>query len=826
MLTKRQKQLLDYIKKYSVKNGYSPSLEEIADKFNLSSLSTVHYHLSLLQEKGLITRQDSIPRSIQLEELEKPTSEIPLVGFIAAGEPIEAIEQPDTITVPQVMLANTGQHYALKVKGNSMIDEGIFDNDVVIIKKQETAEDGEIIVALLNGYQATLKKIYKEKNGFRLQPANPKFKPIYTRELLVQGKVVSILRNIENQIVTSSLRNNEYIFSNEYVSEKQVQELASRLIKFRERNLSKYALDVTDKIYREEILDSAILQNVFLHIVRQYDINQSNPVVKEILDQLRIDGVKFETEELQELQTILNSYTLKNVKGDVLGFIYQSIRPQTDRKEAGQYYTPNKVVDFIIENMGIDLKHNKDLTVLDPACGSGQFLLRAYDKLSREYMEMGVSQKDAHKAIVEKHLHGVDIDSIACALTKANLYLRFPEETNIKFNIYNNDFLKKDYNLIELDPFQNIYGKIDFIIGNPPWGAKLTTEQKKYFERYFEIGMVGLNTFTLFIERSLDFMQDRARFGFLMPEAYLKIKVHQASRLQLLKNGKIKLLATGGELFKKVYAPSLILVFEKSTQNNSNNDMVVKENIFNGKIEERKIPQSLFESTTDNIFNIHFSDSIATDILKHIDSLNNKFLKDNALFILGIVTGNNKKHLVDKPLTVDHSPIIVGKDLQRFKIDFGGNYFIYDKKILQQIAPREYYEASEKLVYKFISKDLVFAYDNEKRFTLNNANAIVPKIPELDIKYILGVLNSMLMQFYYSMMFFTVRVLRGNLERLPIFNASKQEQQKIINLVSQIEKTNGENYKELISELDAEVFDLYKITSDQQEYIEKELTKR
>lgn len=822
MLTKRQAQILNFIKKYSQKHGYSPSLEEIADKFSFSSLSTVHYHLSQLQEKGLISRQDSIPRSIQLEELNEPVAEIPLAGLIAAGEPIEAIEQTETITVPKSMLSPNGQHYALKVKGDSMIDEGIFDNDIVVIRKQEVADNGTIVVALINGNEATLKKIYKEKNGFRLQPANPKLKPIFVKELLVQGRVVSILRNLENRLVSEPVKENKYIFSDEYVNEEQIRELASRLIKFRENNLSKYALNIKDVIYREEVLDSAILQNVFLYIIKQRSVEIENKTIQEILEQLQIDGVKLGKKEKQELENILSEYNLQEAKEDILGFIYQSIRPQTDRKEAGQYYTPNKVVDFIIENVGINVRKNKDLIILDPACGSGQFLLRAYDVLLAQYKEIGLSEKEAHKKIIEKHLYGIDIDPVACALTKANLYLRNPEVAELSFNVYHSDFLKRDYNLIEPDPFQKIYKQIDFVIGNPPWGAKLSNEQKKYFEKYYEIGKVGLNTFTLFIERALDFLRDGGKLGFLIPEAYLKIKVHQPSRLQLLRNGNIKLLATGGEIFKKVYAPSLILVFEKDKEKRKDNEVKIKENVFNGHIKENKLPQSLFESTADNIFNIHFSNE-TSKILKHIDSLDNKFLKDNTLFILGIVTGNNKKFLVDKPLTEKHEPIIVGKDLKKYKINFSGNYFVYDPNTLQQVAPREYYEVPEKLIYKFIGKNLVFAYDNKRRFSLNNANAIAPKVPGLNIKYILALLNSKLIQFYYSKMFFTVRVLRGNLERLPLFNASNEQQKKIIELVNAVEKAEGEEYKTLMRKIDDEIFKLYKITPEWRNYIEAEL---
>ncbi|MEK7121272.1 MAG: TaqI-like C-terminal specificity domain-containing protein, partial [Patescibacteria group bacterium] len=250
----------------------------------------------------------------------------------------------------------------------------------------------------------------------------------------------------------------------------------------------------------------------------------------------------------------------------------------------------------------------------------------------------------------------------------------------------------------------------------------------------------------------------------------------------------------------------------------------IQEGVFNGGITETKIPQSLFEGTPDNIFNIHFSD-LSTKIIQKIDSLDNKYLKDNTLFVLGIVTGDNKKYLLPKKLSKDYEPIIVGKDLRKFQIDFGKNYFIYDKKTLQQIAPRDYYERPEKLIYKFIGKNLVFVYDNEKRFSLNNANAIVPNIPNLKMKYILGVLNSGLIQFYYAKLFFTIRVLRSNLERLPIFNATKAQQNKVISLVEKIEKADNEKYEQLLKELNEYIFDLYQIDDKQKTYIEEEIKK-
>lgn len=199
MLTKRQKQVFDYIKRYIKEQGYAPSLEEVRRHFQLSSISTVHQHIENLRAKGYLTKLDNQPRSIELNAIRKNLDliEVPLLGTIAAGSPIEAIEVPEKIKMPKTQLAKSGEHFALRVQGDSMLDEGIFDGDTVIIRKQPIAENGETVVALINDNEVTLKKIYKEKNGFRLQPANPKLKPIFTKELEVQGKVVSIIRNFE-----------------------------------------------------------------------------------------------------------------------------------------------------------------------------------------------------------------------------------------------------------------------------------------------------------------------------------------------------------------------------------------------------------------------------------------------------------------------------------------------------------------------------------------------------------------------------------------------------------------------------------------------------
>jgi len=198
-ITKRQKEVYDFVKTFIGDKGYSPTLEEIKKRLRLSAVSTVHQHINALIDKGYIKKFDNLARAIEVNEPEQVQDrdfiEIPLLGMIAAGEPIEAIEIPETISVPKDLTLGQGRHYGLKVKGDSMQDAGIFDSDTVIVREQPVVDNGEIVVAIVNGNEATLKRIYKEKNGIRLQPANKDYKPILTKNVLIQGRVTGVLRS-------------------------------------------------------------------------------------------------------------------------------------------------------------------------------------------------------------------------------------------------------------------------------------------------------------------------------------------------------------------------------------------------------------------------------------------------------------------------------------------------------------------------------------------------------------------------------------------------------------------------------------------------------
>jgi repressor LexA len=198
-LTKRQREILNYLTAYAEQHGYAPSFEEIAENFGYNSLATVHEHLSNLERKGYIKRSYNESRAIEIlpSDAVSQALELPLLGAVAAGMPIEAMEHGESVTVPESLIKRTGNHYVLRVRGNSMIDEQIRDGDFVVVNERQRADNGETVIALLDGSAATVKKYYRERDGrIRLQPANETMPPIYVHEddVRIQGVVVGVMR--------------------------------------------------------------------------------------------------------------------------------------------------------------------------------------------------------------------------------------------------------------------------------------------------------------------------------------------------------------------------------------------------------------------------------------------------------------------------------------------------------------------------------------------------------------------------------------------------------------------------------------------------------
>lgn len=198
VMYKRQKQIYDYITKSIHRSGCAPTLTEIADYMGLSSLATVHEHLAVLEKKGLIRRYRGAVRGIEvLEQVNENRSflELPVLGFIACGQPIEPYTDPNaTLAVNSALVKPGDKSYVLQAKGDSMVDDGILSGDYVVVKEQQEANNGDIVVAVLKNGFATLKRFYREANRIRLQPANSTMSPIYVSEVEIRGKVVAVIR--------------------------------------------------------------------------------------------------------------------------------------------------------------------------------------------------------------------------------------------------------------------------------------------------------------------------------------------------------------------------------------------------------------------------------------------------------------------------------------------------------------------------------------------------------------------------------------------------------------------------------------------------------
>ena len=200
-VTARQRHVFDYICRYIETHDQPPTIAEIGKQFQMTSPASVHSILSALEREGLIKRIPNVSRGIEIVETDRQENvdgyEIPLLGLVAAGQPIEAILAHETVSAPKNMMGR-GRMFALRVRGDSMIEENIQDNDIIIVSSQETAENGQMVVALIDGNYATVKKFYREPDFIRLEPANPQFKPIFIKtpgRLQLQGVVRGLIRN-------------------------------------------------------------------------------------------------------------------------------------------------------------------------------------------------------------------------------------------------------------------------------------------------------------------------------------------------------------------------------------------------------------------------------------------------------------------------------------------------------------------------------------------------------------------------------------------------------------------------------------------------------
>lgn len=450
---------------------------------------------------------------------------------------------------------------------------------------------------------------------------------------------------------------------------------------------------------------------------------------------------------------------------DILGTIYQSISIEGDKNQQGAYYTPEKIV----RNMTLWLSFENNELFLDPCCGSGSFLI----------------ELNAHPS----QLFGIDNDKIAVFICKVNLLLKYKSEVFTP-QIYCADFL--DENSLYCLPIRNI--NFDYIITNPPWGANCKSKSQE---------IVSNESFSLFFVKSFSLLNKHGKIRFLFPEAVLNVKAHKDIRLFMLTHGNIESISIYDDMFTGVTTHYVDIAMSQNADNSFINVYTSKK-LFT-------VDKKSFYTTENLVFN--FQSNLDIDIIQRVKRIGVYNLR-NSIWALGIVTGDNKQKLLSTQIS-GAEPIYTGKEIQPYCLRQFKYYIVYNRSDFQQVAKDEYYRATEKLVYKFISNKLVFAYDDSQSLFLNSANILIPNIPNMSIKTVMGFLNSELYQYLYSTLFSEIKILKGNLIELPFPEITSAQNEIITDYVQRI-ITGEQNY---INRLQDIIYSIFDISEEQKEYI-------
>ena len=476
--------------------------------------------------------------------------------------------------------------------------------------------------------------------------------------------------------------------------------------------------------------------------------------------------VKTTLEEYASIAVIdeLVSSNLPTNEFDILGLIYQSYLQEGKKNIIGSYYTPQKIV----YNMTKDFDLSNGALFFDPCCGSGAFLLT-------------VSANEPNQ------IFGVDKDKVAVLISKINLLLKYKDKEFFP-QVYCIDFLM-DRSIMQQHPI--FEKKFDYIATNPPWGA-VNSKSNIY-------AITSKETFSYFFVKAFEQLKENGTIKFLFPEAILNVKVHKDIRQFILDHAGLVSITIYDDRFSGVTTKYIDIECGNGAYKNSFN-------VYTGS-KKRTVEMKTVQETENLVFNLLSDYDLS--IIKLVKSIG-KYSLQNSIWALGIVTGDNKSKLFSE-YHDGMERIYTGKEIQPYVLRPAKNYILYDRANLQQVAKEEIYRAPEKLVYKFISNKLVFAYDNSASLFLNSANILIPNIPSMSIKSVMAFLNSSLFQFMYIKLFGEVKILKGNLIELPFPELSNTDNAKITSLVDEL--LGGNSAKR--EEIENYIFSFYGLTNEQ-----------
>ncbi|OQA99495.1 MAG: Modification methylase VspI [Spirochaetes bacterium ADurb.Bin218] len=450
-----------------------------------------------------------------------------------------------------------------------------------------------------------------------------------------------------------------------------------------------------------------------------------------------IAGVEKLTSRANKLFKVDNNYKeitrkidflIQNFADEEIGIEYEKSLSASYRNREGIYYTPSTIARDMIRK----IKIKPHLKFLDPCCGSGNFIIEA--------IRLGIPPEN---------IYGFDTDENAVTITKNRIY----QETEFESpNIIVGDFLEHCQRL----KAEGI--TFDLIFTNPPWGKKMKKDEKKKYGKIFDCGD-SLDTSSIFMAACFEILKKSGTLGFLLQEAFFNIAAYEDMRGKVLQK-KILYIIDYGRAFKGLMTKAQAIIIKNQRPIAENKIQCIHKDSIS------TLNQSCFINNPKKIFNFWINE----DDFKVIDrlySIKHITLSQKAKWGLGIVTGNNKR-FCKKCYSDGYIPVYKGTDILKNKIKEPSTFIPRDFSKFQQVAPLELYEAKEKLIYRFISSDLCFAYDDKQRVILNSANLLIPENIGISTKDLAALLNSDIINWLFKRLFNTHKILRSDLELLPI----------------------------------------------------------
>ena len=641
------------------------------------------------------------------------------------------------------------------------------------------------------------------------------------------------------------------------------------------------------------------LRNIFIDFDKKYN---SKIFANHLCDSLDIDNEILHEiiEGLYYTKDKSVSYDFSAIEADVLGTIYEQYlgnilkksekrakltENHAHRKEQGIYYTPTYIVDFIVKNtLGELLKDKKinveKIRILDPACGSGSFLIKAFDVLNEYWMEKDKTYDQLHLdytgtgesyskkiGILQNSIFGVDLDKQAVEITQLNLLLRITEkgqrlpllQQNIKCgnSLIDDPAIAGDKAFKWEEEFKQIMdeGGFDVVIGNPPYVTlrgkeKVSIEEGEleYYKKVFQTAEYKLNTFVMFTERAMVLLKEGGYLGFIIPDRLLSNEYFKKIRKMILDKCKIiNIVDLKGGVFQDVVADTIILILQKEKDNKkreANKIKIVKniENLQKNKYTLYSFPQKEYLSDKENVFIIDLPLE-SMGLFKKIEK-DSQFIGDLFKIYVGIVTGDNSKFISDKKINEKYKQILIGRDIRRYGFEVKSRYVLFDKNQLWSNTDERVYETPQKILIRKTGINIIACLDIEKHYTEQTIYNLTPKKEGFDLKYVLAILNSKLINFYYRKKLITniksFPYIKGiHIAKFPI-KLNNIKQKEIIKLVDKMLSLNKrlneigekktderaeieEEIKHTDNEIDELVYKIYGITDKEKKIIEESL---